>query len=266
MTKSQTPQTIVLIHGLWMTPLSWQQWADRFTQRGLRVITPTWPRMDHTIDQLRSDPSLVGGLGVDEVTDHHAKLISALDEAPIIIGHSVGGLVTQLLLDRGYGAAGVAIHPGQTKGVYGLPLVQLRAVFPALGNPLNRNRGISLTAKQFHFGFANALTVEESLEAWERFHVPAPARPLFQAAFANFTPNAATRVDYRKPDRAPLLFVAGDADRTVPASVVRENHRRYKSGTTDYVEYPGRSHFTVGEDGWEQVADHALDWALGHTA
>jgi alpha-beta hydrolase superfamily lysophospholipase len=253
--------TVVLIHGLWMTPLSWQDWAGHLQGRGYRVITPTWPRMDRPIEELRADPSIVGGLGVTEVADHHARIIAELDEPPIIMGHSVGGLVTQLLLDRGLGAAGVAIHPGQTKGVYGLPPVQLRAALPAIGNPLNLNKGIPLTPEQFHFGFANALTAAESRKAWEIFHVPAPARPLFQAALANFTPHAATKVDYRKHDRPPLLFVAGGADRTVPASVVRENHRRYKTGTTHYIEYPGRSHFTVGEPGWQQVADDALDWA-----
>ncbi|MFJ6985537.1 MULTISPECIES: alpha/beta hydrolase [unclassified Streptomyces] len=252
---------VVLIHGLWMTPLSWSDWARRLTERGLRVHTPTWPRMDHPIAELRADPSLVGGLGVTEVTDHHARLIEDLDTPPLIIGHSVGGLVTQLLLDRGLGAAGVAVHPGQTKGVWGLPPVQLRAARPVLGNPFNLNKGVPLTAEQFHFGFANALDAAASRRAWETFHVPAPARPLFQAAFANLTPRAATRVDYRRPDRAPLLFVAGGLDRTVPSSVVRENHRRYRSGVVELKEYPARSHFTVGEPGWEDVLDDAVRWA-----
>ena len=255
------PDTVVLIHGLWMTPLSWRDWAARLEARGYRVHTPAWPRMDHSIEELRGDPSLVGGLGVQEVTDHHANFIKSLDSNPVIIGHSVGGLVTQLLLDRGLGAAGVAVHPGQAKGVWGLPPIQLRAAWPAVGNPFHLNKGIPLTAEQFHFGFANALDETDARTAWQTFHVPAPARPLFQAALANVTPGAVTSVDYRKPDRVPLLFVAGSLDRTVPASVVRENHRRYKSGTVELKEYEGRSHFTVGEPGWEHVLDDAIGWA-----
>ncbi|NLU73897.1 alpha/beta hydrolase [Streptomyces sp. HNM0575] len=264
--STTAPDTVVLIHGLWMTPLSWHDWVSYLEDRGYRVIAPTWPRMDRPIEELRAHPSLVGGLGVTEVTDHHAELISRLDTPPIVMGHSVGGLVTQLLLDRGLGAAGVAIHPGQTKGVFGLPPAQLRAALPAVGNPFNLNRGVPLTPAQFHWGFANALSEEDAREAWSNHHVPAPARPLFQAALANFTPRAATRVDYRKADRAPLLFVAGDADRTVPASVVKENHRRYKSGVTHYMEFPGRSHFTVGEKGWEEVVGRSLEWAVAHSA
>ena len=179
---------VVLIHGLWMTPLSWEQWADRLRDRGYTVHTPSWPRMDHSIDELRADPGIVGGLGVREITDHHQRFIESLDESPVIIGHSVGGLVTQLLLDRGTGTAGVAVHPGQTKRVYGLPPKQLRAAWPALGNPFNLNKGIPLTAKQFHWGFANALTDTDALKAWETFHVPAPARPLFQAGLGELHP------------------------------------------------------------------------------
>ena len=251
---------VVLIHGLWMTPLSWEQWADRLRERGYTVHAPSWPRMDHSIDELRADPGIVGGLGIQEITDHHQRFIESLDESPVIIGHSVGGLVTQLLLDRGAGRAGVAVHPGQTKRVYGLPPKQLKAAWPALGNPFNLNKGIPLTAKQFHWGFANALTEADALKAWQTFHVPAPARPLFQAGLANFTPRAVTKVDYHKQNRAPLLLLSGGLDRTVPSSVVKENARRYKTGIVELKNYPDRSHFTVGEPGWEHVLDYAITW------
>jgi pimeloyl-ACP methyl ester carboxylesterase len=254
--------TVVLIHGLWMTPLSWRAWATRLQERGFRVLTPTWPRMNHTIDELRADPSLVGGLGIAEIADHHAELIAGLDRPPIVMGHSLGGLLTQQMLDRGLGAAGVAIHPGQARGVYGIPLSQLRAALPVLRNPFNYAKAVALTAKQFHLAFAGALSAEESLKAWETFHVPAPARPVFQAALANVTAHAATKVNYHKPDRAPLLMIAGGADRIVPPSVVRENVRRYRTGTVEYREFPGRSHFTAGEPGWEDVLDQALEWAI----
>ncbi|RKE22100.1 alpha-beta hydrolase superfamily lysophospholipase [Streptomyces sp. TLI_171] len=254
------PGEIVLIHGLWMTPLSWRDWATRLEARGYVVHTPAWPRMDASIEELRRAPDVVGGLGIEEITDHHAQFVTSLDSEPVIIGHSLGGLVTQLLLDRGIGSAGVAVHPGQTKGVWGLPPVQLRAAWPLIGNPFNLRKGVPLTARQFHYGFASALDETGARAAWQTFHVPAPARPLFQAALANIIPGAPTAVDYRKPDRAPLLFLSGSLDRTVPASVVRENHRRYKSGCVELKEYAGRSHFTVGERGWETVVDDTIDW------
>jgi pimeloyl-ACP methyl ester carboxylesterase len=259
------PDTVVLIHGLWMTPLSWRDWVSRLEERGFRVLTPTPPQMDHTIEKLRADPSLVSGMGIAEIADYYAEFIAGLSSAPIVMGHSLGGLITQQMLGRGLGTAGVAIHSGQAKGVFRLPLQQLRAALPVLGNPLNYFKGVPLTAEQFHFAFAGALGAEDSHKAWETFHVPAPGRPIFQAALGNFAPNAAITVDYHKADRAPLLMVTGSADRIVPASVVRENAGRYKSGIVEYREYPGRSHFTVGEPGWEYVLDESIEWALAHS-
>lgn len=254
------PRTVVLIHGLWMTPLSWQGWADQLRSQGFDVVTPTWPRMNHTIEELRADPSLVGGLGLEEIIDAHAAVVARQATKPIIIGHSIGGLVTQVLLNRGLGAAGVAVHPAQTKGVFILPPQQLRAAFPAIGNPLNLNKGIALTPRQFHYAFANALTREESDAAWEKFHVPAPVRTLFQTAFANVRAGGPTAVDYDLAGRPPLLFVAGGADRIVPSSVVRANRKLYRSGRVDLIEFPGRSHFTVGEPGWQDVLGTAMAW------
>jgi pimeloyl-ACP methyl ester carboxylesterase len=224
--------------------------------------------MDVDIEELRRDPSALGGLGITEVVDHYDKLIRALDRPPILMGHSFGGLFVQLLLDRGLGAAGVAIHPGPVKGVYRLPLSALKAGFPVLGNPLNRNRAVPLTPKQFHYAFTNSLDEAESKQVYDRYAVPGPGRVLFQAAFANVNPRAASRVNLRNDDRAPLLLVAGDKDHTVPASMVKENAKRQsksKKATTGYTEYPGRTHYTLGQEGWERVADFALDWATDNS-
>ncbi len=187
------PDTVVLLHGLWMTPLSWSEWSARGQERGFRVLTPAYPRMDHSIEDLRADPSLVAGLGIAEIADHYAEFIRNLDRPPIVMGHSLGGLLTQKMLDRGLGAAGVAIHPGQTRGVHGIPLNQLRSAWPVLRNPFNYRKGVPLTPEQFHFAFAGALSEDESRRAWETFQVPAPGRPVFQAALGNFAPRAATR-------------------------------------------------------------------------
>jgi alpha-beta hydrolase superfamily lysophospholipase len=255
--------TIVLIHGLWLTPRSWEHWVDRYTQAGYQVLAPAWPGMEVEVEALRRDPSVMNGLGVTEVADHYAAIIRGLGVAPIIMGHSFGGLMVQLLLDRGLGSAGVALHPAPVKGVLRLPVSALRASFPVLQNPANRKRTVALSPAQWHYAFTNTLDDDASQAAYARYHVPAPGRPLFQAATANLLPHAATKVDLRNDQRAPLLLIAGSADHTAPTSMVRENYTRYhrSRALTAFQEYPGRSHFTAGSPGWEEVADFALDWS-----
>jgi alpha-beta hydrolase superfamily lysophospholipase len=184
------------------------------------------------------------------------------------MGHSFGGCVTQLLLDRGLGSAGVALHPAPVKGVLRLPVAALRSAFPVLRNPLNRNRAVPLTPKQFHFAFTNTLSEEESQAVYERYYVPGTGRVLFQAATANLNPHAATKVDFKSAARAPLLVVGGGKDHTVPPSLAKEAAMRQSKAksATDYKEFPGRSHYTLGQAGWEDVADYALEWATKHAA
>jgi pimeloyl-ACP methyl ester carboxylesterase len=262
------PDTVVLIHGLWMTPLSWEHWIERYSRRGYRVLAPAWPGIEGDIETVRRDPSAYERLGVTEIADHYDRTIRRLDRPPIIMGHSFGGLITQILLDRGLGAAGVAIDPAPIRGILALPLSAIRVAWAALRNPANNHRSVALTPQQFHYAFTNTLSDRESTPVFERYAVPGPGRPLFQAAFANFTPRAATRVNVRNSDRAPLLLIAGGRDHTVPASVTRSNFRLYRhsKAITEYQEFPERSHFTLGEDGWEEVADYALNWAVTNAA
>ncbi len=259
-----TPDTVVLIHGLWMTALSWEHWVTRYQARGMHVIARSWPGMDGDPDTLRADPSSIEHLGIEEIVDHYAAIISSLERPPIIMGHSFGGAFTEILLDRGLGSAGVAIDAAAVKGILTLPLSTLRSGFPVLKNPANNHRAVALTADEFHYAFGNTMSDEASRAAWERYAVPGPGRVLFQGALANFNPRAATRVDFGNPDRAPLLLIAGGADHVVPAAVDRSAADHYARSTaiTTYREFPGRSHFTIGEPGWEEVADFALDWAL----
>ena len=262
----RSPGTIVLIHGLWMTALSWENWVNRYTSRGYQVVARSWPGMEGDIDELRRDPSGVANLGLGEIVDHYDRIIRELDQPPIIMGHSFGGAVTQILLDRGLGAAGVGIDSAAPKGIYTLPFSQLKSGFPVLRSPTNVHRAVALTPEEFHYAFGNTLSEEESLAAYERYAVPGPGRVLFQGAFANFNPHAATRVDFGNADRAPLLLIAGGADHTVPASVDKAtlDHYAKSPAITEYKEFPGRSHFTVGQAGWEEVADYALNWAIEH--
>jgi alpha-beta hydrolase superfamily lysophospholipase len=260
------PDTVVLIHGLWMTALSWEHWIDRYESRGYRVVARSWPGMEGDIDELRRDPSSVAGLGITEIVDHYEKIIRDLDSPPIVIGHSFGGLVAQILLDRGLGAAGVAIASAPVKGILFLPFSTLKVSFPALRNPANDRRAVPLTPEQFHYAFTNALSEDESLTVYERYAVPGPDHVLFQAGLANFNPHAASTVNFHNDDRAPLLLMSGGHDHISPPSVVRANFNLYRKAraVTDYKEYPERTHYTLGEAGWEQVADFSLDWAVRH--
>jgi pimeloyl-ACP methyl ester carboxylesterase len=264
-TESTTPDTIVLIHGMWMTPLSWEHWMERYTARGHHVLAPAWPGLDAEPEQLRHDPSPLRGLGIAEIIDHYETVIRGLDRPPIIIGHSFGGLHTQLLLDRGLGAAGVALDTAAPKGVLRLPFSTFRAAWPALNNPANLKKETPLTPKQFHWCFTNSLSREDSDAVYERYYIPGAARPFFQAGLANFNPNAVTKVDYKNPNRAPLLFITGAEDRISPPSINRANLKQQQKApsATEYKEYPGRCHFP-GQDGWEEVADYALDWTVRH--
>jgi pimeloyl-ACP methyl ester carboxylesterase len=259
-------ETIVLIHGLWMTPLSWEKWVGRYQQAGHKVIAPAWPGMEGDIDQLRADPSAIEHLGVEEIVDHYDAIIRALPAPPIIMGHSFGGAFAEVLLDRGLGAAGVGIDAAAVKGITKLPFAQLKSAFPVLKNPANNHRAVALTLGEFQYAFTNTMSEEDSQAAFERYAVPGPGRVLFQGAFANFNPRAATRVDFGNDDRAPLLLIAGEDDHTVPAVVDKSaaKHYRKSSAITDYKEFPGRAHFIIGQDGWEEVADYALAWATDH--
>jgi pimeloyl-ACP methyl ester carboxylesterase len=257
---------VVLVHGLWLTPRSWEGWKERCESRGRRVLAPAWPRMPGEVEDVRRDPSALNGLGLSEIVEHYEGIVRGLDRPPVIIGHSFGGLVTELLLDRGLGAAGVAISPAPVKGVLRLPPAMIRATFPVLRSPANRHRTVGLTPKQFHYNFANTMAQDEAKAAYARYHVPGPGSLIFQAAFANFNPRAANKVDVHNGDRPPLLVIGYDQDHTVPASVCKEAAKRLgkSKAVVDYNEFAGRPHF-AGAPGWEAVADYALDWADRHT-
>ncbi len=263
---SASSDTVLFIHGLWMTPLSWEKWSKRYTDRGYRVINRGWPGMDGDIEQLRREPSRLADLGVSKIVDHYERIIGELDRPPIIMGHSFGGLFVQILIDRGFGAAGVAIASAPVKGVLLLPFSTLKVSFPALSNPANLHKVAPLTAEQFHYAFGNNLSEEESGKVYERYAVPGPDHVLFQAGFANLNPHAETSVNFRNDGRAPLLLIAGAKDHVSPPSLVEMNYKLYKKSKsiTDYKEFPGRSHYILGEGGWEEVADFAIDWASQH--
>jgi len=260
--------TVVLIHGLWMTPLAWEHWVDRYEARGCTVLTPGYPGIGQDeagLRALRADPELVAGIGVREVMDYLTEYIGKLDARPVIMGHSFGGTFAQLLVGSGLGSAGVSIDGAGVKGIKALPFSELRSTFPILKNPANSKRTIALTPEQFHYAFTNTLTEEASRQAYDRYAAPAPGRILFQGSLADFTHDAATTYDFANDDRAPLLFISGGSDQILPPAVQRENYEKnvkHSTAITAYKVFDGRDHFTCGEPRWEAVADFALDWAF----
>ena len=258
------PDTIVLIHGLWVTPRSWEKWVEHYENKGYRVLASAYPGFEVEVEALNEDPSPIEALTIPAVVEHLEGIVGEPDRAPIIMGHSAGGLFTQILLEHGYGAAGVAIDSAPAEGVRVTPISQIRSLFPVLRNPANRMRAVPFTPEQFHYAFTNTLSREESDKVYERYHIPAPGRFVWAGPLANFTPgHQDTYVDFGNEERAPLLFIAGGEDNLMPPAVNQSNAKMYRnsSAVTDYHEFEGRSHYTVGEDGWEEVADYALEWA-----
>ena len=262
---SAESQPIVLIHGMWMTPRSWDSWVDHYADRGYRAIAPGWPGVKDP-EETRSDPSALKGLGIKKVVDHYDEIIRGLDRPPIIIGHSFGGLFTQLLLDRGLGAAGVAIGTAAPKGVLLLPPSTLRASLPALKNPFNRNGLCPLTPKQFRWRFTNTLSQEESDVIYREHYIPGTNRAFFEAALATLSSKSPAAVNYSNPARSPLLLICGSEDHISPPSVNNSLLKLQKKApsATELKVYPGRPHFMAGLDRWEELADDALNWSLEH--
>src|ERR1017187_3707255 len=250
MPANRTP--VVFIHGMWLHANSWTPWLELFRTAGYDPIAPGWPGEPDTVTEARESPELVANTSIDDATAHYTKIIDSLDAPPILIGHSVGGLFAEKLLGQGIGVAGVAIDPAQIKGVLPLPLAQLRAALPALGNPANLHRSVSLTLKEFRFGFGNALSEEESAELFGKWAIPSPARPLFEAATANFSLHSQAEVDTGNETRGPLLLISGAEDHTVPDVSTRSTLKQNRHPTADTAR-PANA-------GWKKSADQTLNW------
>ena len=262
--RNASKPTIVLIHGLWLTPRSWEGWIDRYQKAGYNVLAPSWPGLEGEVEAIRKDPSPLKRLKLKTVVDHYERIIRKLDAPPIIMGHSFGGLIVQMLADRGLGSAGVVIDSAQSAGVPVLPLSTIWATITVLGNPFTFNGTSSLSPKKFNYAFTNELNEVESKKVYDRYQIPGSNRILWDGALSLLNPNASSKVNYANNNRAPLLFIAGGNDHLVPPAINKANMRKYvknSSAVTDYREFPNRTHHTVGQKGWEEVADFALQWA-----
>ena len=256
------PAPLILIHGLWIHSTAWQPWVDLYRSEGYDALAPGWPGDASDVATTRSNAAAVANKSIDDITASYVKIIDALPVKPIVIGHSFGGLIAQKLLADGHARAAVGIDPGQIRGVKPLPFAQIRSGFPVLSKPGNKKKAVSLTKKQFRYGFGNAISEAESDELFARWAIPGPGKPLFEASAANFKKTSPASVDTRRNDRGPLLIIAGGKDHTVPEVVAKAAYKLYakSDATTDYLAFPDRGHSLVLDHGWREVADAALAW------
>ena len=251
---------VVFVHGLWLLASSWDRWAELFEQAGYAAVAPAWPDDPETVEEARAHPEVLAGKTIGQVADHVAEVIGRLTMKPAVVGHSFGGLLTQIVAGRGLSAVSVAVDPAPFRGVLPLPFSALRSGSPVLLNPVNWKRSVPLTYEQFRFAFANAVPEAEAKQLYETYAVPAPGAPLFEAATANLNPWTEAKVDTKNPDRGPLLIVSGQRDNTVPWAIANASYKRQRGNpnVTEIIEIPGRGHALTIDDGWREVAETAL--------
>jgi pimeloyl-ACP methyl ester carboxylesterase len=260
MSTSKPP--VVFIHGLWLHASSWQPWIDLFASHGYAATAPGWPGDKPDVAGTRASPDDVAGFGIEDVTQHFRDALLDLNDEPILIGHSFGGMIAQKLLGEGHGAAAIGIDAAQIKGVLPLPLSALHSTLPVFRNPANIHRAVALTPAQFRYSFGNALEEDESDALYEQWSIPAPGRPLFEAAVANFAIHSPAEVATGNPGRGPLLLVMGGKDHTVPEAITKSTLRQYRhsSAETDLIEFADRGHSLTIDGRWREVADASLAW------
>lgn len=253
-------KTIVFIHGLWIHTSSWQQWMDFFNEQGYKTLNPGWPGDSLTVAECRANSQSIANRGVEEIVESYAKIIATLSEPPIVIGHSFGGLIAQILLCRGLASGCIAIDPAPMKGVWQLPFSALKAALPVLGNPFNLKKAISLTYEQFRYGFANAVSEKEAKDLYARWTIPAPCRPLFQAATAIFA-GTQTKVNTQNTTRGPLLITGGERDHQAPPILGQASIKKYNTTViSDFKLFEGRGHSLIVDNGWKEIAEYSLTW------
>jgi pimeloyl-ACP methyl ester carboxylesterase len=261
---SRTP--VVFIHGLWLHADSWSPWVELFNEAGYDAIAPGWPGDGDTVEASRADPDSIANHGIDDVTKRMSEVIGDLSGDPILIGHSFGGMIVEKLLGLNYGLAGIGIDAAQIKGVLPLPLSALHSTLPVFKNPANLRHAVSLTADEFAYSFGNTLPREESDELFDRWAIPAPGKPLFEAAVANFSLHSPAKVDTANDKRGPLLLIMGGRDHTVPEAITKATVKQYRhsSAETDLLEFADRGHSLTIDHGWREVAEACLRWLKEH--
>jgi pimeloyl-ACP methyl ester carboxylesterase len=258
--SGRTP--VVFVHGLWLLPSSWDNWAVFFEEAGYAAVSPGWPGDPESVEEAKANPDLVARQTLGGTADHYADVVGKLTKKPAVIGHSFGGMLAQNVAGRGLAAATVSISPAPYRGILPLPFSALKVASVALKNPANRKRGVGLTPEQFRYGFGNAVSESESRRLYDAYSVPGPGQSLFQAATANFNPGTEAKVDTKNPDRGPMLIVGADKDHTVPWAIANASYKLQSknSGITEITKFTGRAHSLTIDAGWREVADTALQF------
>lgn len=259
---SDARRPVVFIHGLWLHATSWQPWVDLFEQAGYAAVAPGWPGDADTVAESRAHPEDIANHGIDDVVEHYVRVFESLDQKPILVGHSFGGMISEKLLGMDAAAAAIAIDAAQIKGVLPLPLSSLRATLPVFKNPTNKHKAVSLTPEQFRYSFGNAVSAEESDALHEAWTIPAPGKPLFEAAAANFSLHSPAAVNTHNDDRGPLLLIMGGKDHTVPEVITKSTLKQYRDSlaVTELLEFEDRGHSLTIDSGWKDVATACLEW------
>jgi non-heme chloroperoxidase len=258
--NASTRTPVVFVHGLWLLPSSWDRWAALFEDAGYIAVTPGWPDDPATVAEAKAHPEVFARKGIGDIADYQEAIIRKLDRKPVVVGHSFGGLLTEILAGRGLAAASVAISPAPFRGVLPLPISALRSSSAVLRNPANWNRAVPLTYEQFRYGFANAVPEDEAKKLYEDYSVPGSGEPVFQAAAANLNPWTEAKVDTKNAARGPLLIISGDQDHTVPWAIANASYKKQRKNdnVTEIVKLTGRGHALTIDSGWREVADTAL--------
>jgi len=258
--SGRTP--VVLVHGLWLLPNSWDSWATFFEEAGYAALSPGWPGDPESVQEAKADPDLFANQTLAGTADHYAEVIGKLTKKPAVIGHSFGGMLAQIIAGRGLSAATVSISPAPYRGILPLPISALRVASVALRNPANRKRGVPLTPEQFRYGFGNVASMSESRQLYDAYSVPGPGQTLFQAATANINPGTEAKVDTKNPDRGPMLIVSAAHDHTVPPAIANASYKlqRKNPGITEITKFDDRAHSLTIDAGWRDVADTALQF------
>lgn len=258
--------TIVLIHGLWVTPLIWEPFFRFYRNLGHHVLAPAWPGLEGSLADLRRDPSGLGVISLGDVLDRYAKIIRSLSEPPVIIGHCYGGLIAQRLSDQGLGAAAVVIAPIPPGGFLVRSFFSRLNLLSVVIGSSGHHRTALPTFVQFRRKFCNSLPESNARHIYDAQVIPAPRRLVLQAAFADFPPDMATTINSGISRRPPLLVIGGGDDVITSGPLCRAICRKQRASSrhSEYKEFPGRSHLIIAEPGWQEVADYALTWSRSH--
>lgn len=255
-------RTVVFVHGGWITARCWDPFVSYFEARGFRCLAPAWPGKDRSVDEIRRDPSPLAGLGVEAIVAHYEQVIRGLDEPPILVGHSFGGLFVQMLLDRGLGAAAVAIDSAPPKGVFAFYPTSLISLGRTLMTPFGWRKVVHWSFPEFRYAFVHTMSLAEARAIWDAQIIPDSGRPFFEVGFSFLARRSVATVNFANPTRGPLLLIAGLADRAMPPGVARATLRAYRvsRAPTELKTFPGRTHWIIAQSGWEEVAQACIDW------